>query len=92
MMQIWSIIIIICLVLGLGLSIYFIVKSKSKDDYNSWKCTEKGCELVLSGDYGTQKKCLNACSKKENYNYKNVTFSDVKYEIDVNGKKNTSVA
>lgn len=88
-MQTCSIIVIIFLVLGLGLSIYFIVKSKSKDGYSSWKCTEKGCELVLSGDYGTQKKCLDACNKKEDY--KNVTFSDVKYEIEVNGETNTSV-
>ena len=92
-MQIWSIIIIICLLLGLGLSIYFIVKSNQLDTYSSWKCTEKGCELALSGDYyGTQKKCLQACSKKEDYNCKKVTFSDKKYEKYADGRENISAA
>ena len=88
MMQIWSIIIIICL-LGLGLSIYFIVKSNQLNKHSSWKCTEKGCELVLSGDYKTQKKCLESCSKKEDYNCKKVTF-DKKYEKYADGRENIS--
>jgi hypothetical protein len=33
----------------------------------NWKCSENGCELVLSDDdtYETREKCMAACSKQE---------------------------
>jgi hypothetical protein len=86
MMQLQSIITIICLVLlVVGIIIFFIIIHR-KNKY-TWKCTEKGCcEIVLNGDYNTQKKCLEACKNKEEYK-KKVKFSQLKSEIDVNGQE-----
>lgn len=54
------IIIIIILIIGLGVCIYFTWYNSNK----GWKCTENGCEHVLHGKYHSKNECNNNCNIK----------------------------
>lgn len=57
-MDVWAIVLIIVLLLCIiGLVIWHIMSLRMK-----WKCTDKGCEFVLNGDYNSHPECQKACN------------------------------
>ena len=55
--------VILAIFLAIGVTAYLIVEFKLK----KWKCSEKGCEKVMGGDFASLEKCKQQCAVKQSY-------------------------